>query len=300
MALQPEIWHGDIVGNFYASNEFMLFSTNADQYVVGGRAVHIPNANAPSNVSVNRSVLPATVSTRTDIDVNYTLDEYTSDPISIPNIDTIQLSYDKRASVMAEDTSNIKDKAAKNMLYKWAVNCTTNVFTTGTAASATAAGATGTRKLFTKADLLSAKTLMDKQDVPQAGRVAVLPPDFLAQLLADKDLAVNFTTYADIAKGVVGEVYGFKIMMRSSTLAADKTTNVAKAPSAATAATDNSVALCWHPVAVERAMGTVKMFGQQDNPLYYADIYSFLLMMGGRARRNDGKGIVQIIETWVS
>lgn len=300
MALQPEIWEAQIVGNLYKDNEFLQYATNADEYVVGGRAVHIPNAAAPSGVVVNRSSLPATVTQRTDIDITYSLDEYTSNPILVPNIDTIQLAYNKRESVMMEDMANLKQAQADSMLYRWGATTANTIFTTGAAAAATAAGATGTRKLFTKDDLRKAKVLFDKQNIPAVGRVALLPPEYLEQLLADKDLAVNFTQYADIANGVVGMVYGFKIMVRSSVLAFDKTTNTAKDPTAATAATDNSAALCWHPTSVERALGTVKMFEQLNAPTYYGDIYSFLVMLGGRVRRNDGKGIAAIVETWVS
>ena len=300
MALQPEIWENQIVGNLYKDNEFLQYATNADEYVTGGRAVHIPQAGAPSGVVVNRTSLPATVNQRTDIDIVYSLDEYTSNPILIPNIDTLQLAYNKRESVMAEDQANLKEKQAENMIWRWGATTTNLIFTTGAAATATASGATGTRKLFTKDELRKAKTLFDKQNVPAAGRVALLVPEHLEQLLADKDLAVNFVQYADIANGVLGMVYGFKIMSRSSVMTFDKTTNTAKAPEAATAVTDNSASLVWHPFAVERALGTVKMFERLNDPTYYGDIYSFLVMLGGRVRRNDGKGIAAIVETWVS
>lgn len=300
MALQPEIWQTDIVANLYKDNEFLTRATNADQYVVGGTAVHIPQAGAPSAVAVNRTVLPATVLKRTDTEVVYSLDEYTTDPILIPNIDTIQLSYDKRASVMAEDQMNLKEKQAERVLYTWGATTTNLIFTTGAASATTLTGATGTRKLFTKEDLRKAKVLFDKQNVPKEGRVALLTPEYLEQLLADTTLAVNFTQYADLANGVVGKVYGFEIMVRSTGISFDKTTNIAKAPTAASAATDNVGCLVWHPFAVERALGTVKMFEQLNHPQFYGDVYSFLVMLGGRVRRNDGKGIAAIVETWVS
>lgn len=304
MPLQPEIWEADIVGNLYKDNEFMQYATNADQHVVGGRAVHIPNANLGSNVVRNRTTLPATVQKRTDTDVVYALDEFTSDPILIPNIDNLQLSYDKRASVMAEDQATIKQVQADWLLYSWVQNVTANqiIRTTGAASGTTLAGATGNRKLFTKYDLLQAKIAMDNQLIPSTDRYALLSAEAMAQLLQDKDLAVNFNQYADLANGIVGNVYGFKLMMRPASVrftngpGSGNTTPAPKAPDAVTATDDNGVSICWHKSAVERALGAVKMFEQTNHPQFYGDVYSFLVMLGGRARRNDGKGIVCIVE----
>ncbi|GAB3734949.1 phage capsid protein [Spirosoma lituiforme] len=300
MALQPEIWQAQIVGNLYKDNEFLTRSTNADEYVVGGAAVHIPQSGAASGVSKNRTSLPATVSKRTDTDITYGLDEYTTDPILIPNIDNIQLSYDKRASVMAEDQAKLKEAQAEAILFTWGGSTTNIIYTTGQTAATTLTGATGTRKLFTKEDLRKAKVMFDKQNIPADGRTVLLTPEYLEQLLADTSLAVNFVQYANIAEGIVGRVYGFDILVRASSLSFDKTTNAAKAPGSAAAGTDNVGCLAWSKYSVERALGTVKMFEQLNNPLYYGDVYSFLVMLGGRVRRADGKGIAAIVETWVS
>ena len=37
------------------------------------------------------------------------------------------------------------------------------------------------------------------------------------------------------------------------------------------------------------------MFDSVDNPLYYADIYSFLIRVGGKIRRYDKKGVYAIV-----
>ncbi len=97
--------------------------------------------------------------------------------------------------------------------------------------------------------------------------------------------------------GVVARLYGFDIMERSSTTVyTNASTPVPKDPGAAGAATDNQSVLCWHPMAVERALGQVDTFERLRDPQYYGDVYSFLLMYGGRIRRADLKGIVTIVE----
>ena len=57
-----------------------------------------------------------------------------------------------------------------------------------------------------------------------------------------------------------------------------------------------AVGLFWSDIAVSRALGDTKMFDDMGNPTYYGDIYSFLVRCGGRARRNDGKGVLGIIQ----
>ncbi len=299
MALQPEIWQNDIVSGLYKENPFLAKAINADQYVLEGKVVHIPQAGTGSNVAKNRASLPATVNERTDTEVTYVLDEYTSDPVLIRNIDTVQLSYSKRESVMLEDQAKLNEKVADGVLSKWTANVGAGQIlrTTGDLATTTATGATGQRRLFRKEDLLKAKTKLDNQKVPAAGRVALISPEFAETLINDKDLSVNFEKYADLANGVIGRLHGFDIMVRPEPVRfTNDTTPAPKDSDAASAATDNTAALCWHPFAVERALGTVKMFEKIDDPQFFGSVYSFLLMMGGRARRADAKGLVAIVE----
>ena len=91
MAIQKEIWMAAIVEGLFASNSFLSKAFNADEYVNNGKIVHIPNAGAASGTKKNRTNLPATVTKRTDIDVTFPLDEYTTDPVLIPNADTVEL-----------------------------------------------------------------------------------------------------------------------------------------------------------------------------------------------------------------
>jgi len=61
-------------------------------------------------------------------------------------------------------------------------------------------------------------------------------------------------------------------------------------------ATDNAGALFWYEKNVCRSIGEIKVFGSEDNPLYYGDIYSFLLRAGGTIMRKDGKGVIALVQ----
>ena len=83
MAIQKEIWINSIVEGLFADNSFLTKAFNADEFVNQGKIVHIPNAGAPSGVEKNRASFPATVNSRTDIDLTFNLDNYSTDPIKI-------------------------------------------------------------------------------------------------------------------------------------------------------------------------------------------------------------------------
>ncbi len=170
--------------------------------------------------------------------------------------------------------------------------------TTGAATVGKAAGATGNRKGLTKEDLKKARLTLNNQNIPKEGRVALIPGDMMDMLLSDTDLLKRDAgKELDLAGGVVTRLYGFDLIERPTVNVYNAAgTPVPKDPDAATATTDNAAALCWHPMAVERALGTIDIFEKLGDPQYYGDIYSLLLMMGGRQRRGDGKGIVAIIE----
>lgn len=298
MAIQREIWEDHIEGNLFKNNEFLLASTDASQFVLQGKVVHIPQAGALPNVAIDRSSLPATVTQRTDVDITYALDEYTTDPILIPNADTMELSYNKRESVLSEHESALRQVTADNILIDWA-SAVNFVTTSGGAVTSHLTGTTGNRKLFAIDDLKNAMLMLNKQNVPVEDRYALMSADMYQQLTDSMDATQyrDFSQAFDAKDGILGRLYGFNIMMRSSVVVYNNaTTPVVNAYGATGAATDNDGVLCWQKNAVERALGEVKFFERIGDPTYYGDVYSVLVRMGARKRRSDERGIVAIVQ----
>lgn len=299
MALDVEIWKPWILDTLFRDNQFLNFAQNADEHVLQGQVVHIPNAGAASSVSRNRSSLPASVTQRTDVDVTYSLDEFTTDPRLIANAEKI-ISYDKMASAMGQDMGAVKQLLADYMVYHWAPSAAAQIVrTTGGNVTAHLPSATGNRKYFLTADLRSAKKVLDKQNVPMGDRYALLSADMYEQLLISMSDSTyrDFSRYEEADKGIVGMLYGFKLYMRATTVVyTNASTPVKKLPSAAAAATDNDCVLCWHKDFVERAIGTVNIFENLNDATYYGDIYSLLVRAGGRAVENDSIGVVAIVQ----
>lgn len=298
MAITKEIWQSSIVDGLFADNSFLSKSVNDDEYVNQGKKVHIPNAGKASKVEKNRTKVPAEMQVRLDKDIDYDLDEYTTDPVRIPDAENVELSYDKRESVIGEDRAELIENVADDFCYKWCPKDTDGIIkTTGLAESAHLQEATGNRKAICKKDVLNLMTLFNTQNIPQAGRYLMLDAIMYGQLLNDLTEQENnaFLACADAQKGVLGQLYSFNIMMRSKVIrfSAD---NTPKEWNAEGAPTDCSAALAWHERSVSRALGEVKMFGDEGNPLAYGDIYSFLVRAGGRIRRFDGKGVFALVQ----
>jgi hypothetical protein len=303
MALQQEIWIKDIQENLYANNTF-LGSVGLDHSgFVNFKTVHVPQAGSRPAVVAGRSSFPATIAGRTDAEVTYSLTEYTTDPLLLPNIDTLQLSYDKRTSLLSNSISTLSDTIANKTLYAWAPLLANSVRTSGTAvATALAPSATGTRNGFALADLRSAIRILDKSNFnPNEERFLIVPADMYWQLMADSGISqyLQFGAETQIS-GKLPMLLGCKIVVRSSVVVYDtsgviKATGDSGVPSSP-AATDNYGALLISKSAASRALGDIKVFSQEDRPDYYGSIFSALVMHGASKLRTSGEGIVGIIQ----
>jgi hypothetical protein len=300
MAIQKEIWQSHIEGNLFKNNEFLLASYDAGQYVLQGKVVHIPQAGALPNIVKNRSNLPASVSQRADTDITYSLDEFSTDPILIPQAESIELSYNKRESVLSEYEAALRQLIAESVLYDWCPTVTDNLLrTSGAVVNSHLAGTTGNRKKFVSSDLKAAQLALNKQNIPLEDRYALLSADMFQQLTDDLSATQyrDFSMTFDAKEGVLGKLFGFNIMMRSNVVSyTNDATPAAKAFGSLSAPDENDAVLCWQKNAVERALGSIHFFERTGDPTYYGDIYSIAIRMGSRKRRNDEKGILAIVQ----
>lgn len=297
MAVQKEIWMNSIVEGLFADNSFLSKAFNADEFVNAGKTVHIPNAGIASSVTKNRAAYPAAVTARVDTDLTFNLDEFTTDPIKISYADQVELSYNKRESIIKLDKAKLIESVSNDMLFNWSPALANSIRTTGAAVISHTPSATGNRKLFTKSDVKNAMNKFNAMDVPQENRWLLIDAEMYGQLLDSLTTqeAMAFHSLVDTKNGVLGKLYTFNIMMRSKS--GLYTTAVApKLWTAAGAATDNAAAIAWHENSVCRALGQTEMFEEIKSPTYYADIYSFLVRAGGRPMRSGVEGLLAIVQ----
>lgn len=295
MALNTEIWIRDIVEDFFPDNSFIARSVDHSGYV-NNHTVHIPQAGSAPQVTKNRSEFPATVGTRTDSELTYGLDIYDVPPLRVQHLADVELSYDKRQSMLKQSKEALMNYVHMDILKKWIPTGVRTVATSGDAAAAHVhSTATGNRNKMSRADVEKVKMMMDSQDVPALGRSILLDAVMYNQLmnsLTDAEV-VSFLAGADPVKGVMGKFLGFEFLMRSSVLesAAGGTLK-----SGAAAATDCAAGLAWQKDCVSRALGEVKAYEDNNNPSYYGDIFSFAVRAGGASIRSDKKGVILLYQ----
>jgi len=323
MSVVPEIWTDFIVENLFKNNEFLLQSIDESQYVLQGSVVHVPQAGAPSGVKRNRTQLPATITRRSDVDVTYALDEFTTDPRFIPDADKTQLSYDKLDSCMTEDMTYLRQVVADTMFYNW--RPTYFIKASKTKSADYLIHGTGVRTGVCVDDFVKAKEVFNKWGIPKEDRYVALNSEMYAQICNDVRNATNenlMSAVYDPKTGRLEKLEGFVIIERSTVLMASNSTLTAvsgkpyfkftstdltytpedyEAIEDGSKAADNTacaVGLFWQKTAVRRALGQTKMFENEGDPTYYGDIYSFLQRAGGRKSRGDGKGVLGLMQVY--
>jgi hypothetical protein len=306
MALDREQWLADIEENLFKDNAIINRAVNHDGFV-NYKTVHVPQAGANPTITKNLGSFPATISQRTDSELTYSMDTYYVEPIHIERgQETAFISYDKRMSVLKQNIDTLEEVLTNQALYKWAPAGTgTFVKTTGSAvSSALAPSATSTRLAITLADILSAKAILDAANVPQSGRVLVMPSSmYNGQLLAIQDV-YRMDSYGKSAlpDGVVNRIHGFDIIIRSTVVVYDNTgTPVLKTvgdngtPSSP-ASTDNLACLAYHPSFVAKAKGGADVFINENVAEYYGSVVSALQLFGASKMRTSQTGIVAIVQ----
>jgi hypothetical protein len=302
MAIEVEVWVKDIQENLFFENEFLNLAVDHSAYVINS-VVHIPQSGANPTVVKNRTELVADLQQRTDTEITYGVDNYTTDPFLVKNIDDLQLSYSKRQSVLGQHIATLGDTIAVNTLQAWAVTgSTTHVLrTTGTDSGdeVLTPSATGTRKLLTKRDLARAAAIMDLDKVPKQGRYAIIPTTMYYNLFTDTELIANRARLSEdlIKTGVVGDIHGFKIIYRGTVVRYTSAAgNNIRAEDSAGATTDCAGTICFSSFAVSQAIGEIMVYLNEGEARSYGDIMSAEVNQGASFLRAGNYGRVCIAQ----
>ena len=310
MALIQEVWAKDIQDTLNRNADFLPYSVDHSSYIAFG-TVHIPQSGANPTVEVAPSSLPLTINQRTDTDRTYSLVQYALQPTLITNIDDLQVSYDKRQSVVGQQINTLTQTIGDYVAVSWAASGASNIVeTTGSAGTSLPPSGTGTRKAVALADIINCAKKLDKDNVPRQGRKLLMQTDMFWELMAISDvLRASYNGFQGqpnvLATGVVAMLYGFEIMLRPTVAVFTKTGTSAKAVTAAAAADDRLACIAWHPSTVCRALGAINAYydaGSNGNgkPEYLGSIFNMDVMLGSTTMRTDSKGIVSLVQAWVS
>jgi len=295
----------EIIPNLFPSTGFMTRAKRDDDKV-NNSTVELQNAGPVPNVAVDRVVLPAPIGQRTDTPHNYAIEELTSDPTLLRNIEILleMGGLNKRADILKDHIAAIREKMAKRILVKWATGVTAKVPTSGTARVAESKNGvqTGNRNAVAVADIANVQQYFHKTDVlpenEDLNGVAVIPYSMktdLIKIAQFTDAEKSGAGRSSLPAGVLARAFGFDWYVRSEALLLD-TGDTLKAEGAAEATSDQNTAIFYSPSYVRLAMGAVRADVSEYKPEYYGHIMSALAMFGGTAARNDKKGIVLLFE----
>lgn len=301
MALQTEVWIADIQENLFFENEFLNLAQDHSAYI-SNKTVHIPQAGGNPTVVKNRTTDVADIKRRTDTELTYQMDNYTTDPFLVKNVEELQISYQKRQSILGQHVATLGDTIAVETLHKWAVTgSTTHVLrTTGTDdAMLPNSTATGTRNRLTIDDLARAAAVMDIDKVPKQGRFAVIPTAMFYGLFSDKELVNQRALIGEdmIKMGVVAQLFGFNIITRGEVVRyTDASANNLRTIGSADAATDCAGAICFSRFMVTQALGDIKVYLNEGEARSYGDIMSAEVNHGASVMRDKNVGRVSIAQ----
>jgi hypothetical protein len=311
MALIKEIWVSDVQEALNRNADFLPYSVDHSAYIAFG-TVHVPQSGSNPTVVKNPATFPLSINERTDTDRTYSLNQFALEPVLITNLDELQISYDKRQSVLGQQISTLTQRIGDEVAISWSATGASNIVsTTGSAvATSLAPGATGTRKAVTLADIASLANKLDKDNVPRQNRKLLMSTDMFWELFQISDvIRASYNGFQNqpnvLANGIVAMLYGFEIMMRPVVSVYANSTTVPKAFGAATATTDNLACIAFHSTTVARALGSMTPLydsGSNGNgkPEYLGSIFNMEIMLGSAILRADMKGVAALVQTWVS
>ena len=298
MAVQTEVWVRDIEEVLFAeNNQFLRASVNHDAFVVN-KTVHVPQAGSLPGAVKNRTVFPAPILDRADTTLDYDLDSFSVDPVRIGRIDEVQISYQKRQSVMKQHLNILTDIIALEGIFNWASDTGANqVRTTGsTVDDNLPPQATGVRKRLTVVDIKNLAKKMDEQNVPDKGRWLLLPAAMYYEIFTINDLIKSdIAGILTLPTGVANKILGFNVMKRSETVIYDNAP-VRKAVGAAPANDDNFGGIAWHVDFVATALGAISVFANEKDAPNYGTVISADVLSKTTKLRTDEAGIVTLIQ----
>lgn len=309
MALIKEIWVADIQEALNRNADFLPYSIDDSAYIAFG-TVHIPQSGGNPTVVKNPATFPLTIGERTDTDRTYSMNQFALEPTLITNLDELQISYDKRQSVLGQQITTLTQRIGDEVAISWTASGSDNiVLTTGSASgNALPPSGTGTRKQVAVIDIANLAKKLDKDNVPKMGRKLLMNADMFWELFTISDIVRasynGFKTNA-LETGIVAQLFGFDIMVRPVVSVFTKTGTSAKAFGAAAAADDRLACIAFHTSTVRRALGSMTPLydsGSNGNgkPEYLGSIFNMEVMLGSAIGRTDMKGVAALVQDWVS
>ena len=302
-----------IIKNLFQNNTFMYCGTDHSKFVTytngngeekSAAIVHVPTAGNLPTIVKNRASFPINGIQRTDSDLQYNLNEYSTNPWTLQYSEAITVEYDKASSLLKEMNETLLDTIGNQTAWAWAptsatsVNGSTVIFKTSgpSGSTALASSATGTRNALSLKDFAVAKNKLDADKFPTSERFFVVPS---AQWNLDVLQLANVVQFLQLGDksglregqidpqtipGYVGRIYGFSVIERPQVVIYTSGGTLAafgdNGYQTSGASGDNLAALAFHKSAVASAIGKPVLFYEPVRADYFGSLFSALIRHG--------------------
>ena len=267
-----EVWTGELVKRLNAGLKADFLDGIPDYSAKAeNEVIHLVDVGGDPDVLVNNTTYPIPVQDLDEADIAIGLDKFQTKPTRVTDDQLYAISYDKFSADVERHGNailTVKYKKAAHALAPYSHTDKTPVIPTS--GEADAAG----RKKMTVKDIIALKRAFDNLEVPEDGRVLVLCPDHVNDLLEQdqtfKDKYYNYTT------GRLLNMFGFEVYTYVN---CPYYTNagVKVAYNATPSGTDLKASFAFYRPRMFRAQGSTKMYYSEarTNPQTQESLVNF-------------------------
>ena len=291
MAIQTELWTGELIKSFRHEHLFLSRIANRNQYV-NKNAIHMVDLGADPIVLVNNTTYPINSAQRTDNDIVISLDKFDTENTIITDDELYALPYDKPGSVIEQHKSVLEERTAEKAVHSLCPTAdsanTPVVMTTGASN-----GLTNARKKLTVNDIIKAKKLLDDLKVPLMNRELVLCNQHVEDLLQTSQ-AFKDQWYKAVS-GQIFNMFGFIVSqfvanpLFSNTIGQKKAFGAALDPT-----TDLQTSIFYYNKRAVQARGSASMYyaNAKNDPKYRQSEVGFSLYHLCIPKKDTGFGAI--------
>ena len=270
-----EVWTGEMIKAFRNSVESIGWLAKIRDYsqYSNNDVIHFVNLGGDPTVLVNNTSYPLGIEDLSDTDKPIGLDKYQTKATRITDDELHAISYDKMGSVIERHREAIDQTKYARAIH--ALAPTSNSIDTPVSLTTGANSEDGTRKIMTRANLVTLKAKFDKMRVPSAGRILVLCSDHINDLLVSDQKFQD--QYYNAVTGKLASLYGFDVYEYTDCPYFTVATKTKLAYGAVPGATERQASVAFFAPRMMRANGSTMAYLSPANisPLTQENLANF-------------------------
>ncbi len=292
VGVYTEVWTGEMIKAFRNSVESVGWISKIRDYsqYAENDVIHFVSLGGDPTVLVNNTAYPLGIENLDDADKPIGLDKYQTKATRITDDELHAISYDKMGSVIERHREAIDQKK-----YARAISAIAPAGHTAETPVIVTSGdndTDGTRKKLKKEDLIALKKAFDQQKVPVSGRILVLCPDHVNDLLLDDQKFAG--QYYNYTTGKIANLYGFEVYEYVDCPHYNATTKNKVAFGAVPGTDDRQASVAFYAPRMFRATGSTKTYLSEakENPTTQENLINFRHYFIALPMKNEAIGAI--------